>query len=255
MPIFQVDRLRYLHEHGLIFHDVKPTNFVIGGTEDTVNKVFLIGKYDGYLFNAKGQVTKRSEFHKLIIFFVFDLLPDFGFSKTYLDEFGRSKPRELTKHHHGTPEYMGLAPLMNYTQVRKDDLISLGLTLLDVHGVTLPWMELPELDDIWAAMASVLQSWQTTDMEVSGYIAPTRSKIYRNRSNFSKNMFFFQDLCWKTQAPETFVRYFHYLDSLNSQDTPDYEHLKHILGRTLTKQDIQEMDLGFTNWDKEPVRY
>lgn len=63
---------------------------------------------------------------------------------------------------------MGLAPLLNYTQVRKDDLISLGLTLLDVHGVTLPWMELPELDDIWAAMASVLGSWRTTDMEVSG---------------------------------------------------------------------------------------
>lgn len=49
--IFQVDRLKYVHEHGLIFHDVKPTNFVIGGTNDTVNKVFLIGKYNDLLTN------------------------------------------------------------------------------------------------------------------------------------------------------------------------------------------------------------
>lgn len=104
----------------------------------------------------------------MMIFFPLWFILDFGFSGTYLDENGRAKPRELTRHHHGTPEYMGLAPLLNYTQVRKDDLISLGLTLLDVHGVTLPWMELPELDDIWAAMASVLGSWRTTDMEVSG---------------------------------------------------------------------------------------
>lgn len=75
--------------------------------------------------------------------------------------------REYTAHHHGTPEYMGLGPLLNYTHVRKDDLISLGLTMLDVHGVRMPWMELPTPEDIWTSMAAVLKAWETADMEVS----------------------------------------------------------------------------------------
>lgn len=93
-------------------------------------------------------------------------ISDFGFGEGYLDENGNAKPRELAHSHRGTAVYMAPGPLMFYTQVRKDDLISLGIAMLDVHGVSMPWMYLPEAEDIIEDMEQVLESWRDTDIEV-----------------------------------------------------------------------------------------
>lgn len=164
--IFQLDRFKYVHSRGLVVQDVKPLNFVIGNTIETVNTVYLIGNHRHFLHRnlhlTLYHLCQPDFSHRFS-----DLPKDFGFSRGYLDKNGNSVPREYTEHHHGTPEYMGLGPLMNYTNVRKDDLISLGLTMLDVHGVRMPWMELPTPENIWTSMAAVLEAWRTADMEVS----------------------------------------------------------------------------------------
>lgn len=86
----------YIHSKGLVFHDVKPSNMAIGYTNPNQ-----------------------------IVFF------DFAFSEFYVNAMGESKEREDAPVIWGTPEYMGRGPLNRYTHVRKDDLISFGLVLLE----------------------------------------------------------------------------------------------------------------------------
>lgn len=39
-----MDILKYIHSSGLIYHDMKPDNICIGNTNETENKIYLIGK-------------------------------------------------------------------------------------------------------------------------------------------------------------------------------------------------------------------
>lgn len=93
-------------------------------------------------------------------------LSDFGFGEGFLDENGKAKPRRQTTHLRGTSVYMAPGPLMFYTHVRKDDLISLGISMLELDGADLPWMDLPEADGLSEDMQQTWESWQDTDMEV-----------------------------------------------------------------------------------------
>lgn len=63
----------------------------------------------------------------------------------------------------------------------------------------------------------------------------------------------FQAICWASDAPSTFIRYFQYLDTLNSKDAPDYEYLKDVLGRTLSQKEVDDMDLDFQGWENERI--
>lgn len=81
---------------------------------------------------------------------------------------GEPKPREIADEINGTPEYMARGPLNRYTQMRKDDFISLGLVLLELNGVDLPWMKSTKSeDDIYQTMDIVLDEWEKYGIEVS----------------------------------------------------------------------------------------
>lgn len=63
-----------------------------------------------------------------IIFF------DFAFGEFHVNAMGESKEREEADESNGTAEYMARGPLNRLTNVRKDDLISFGLVLLELNG-------------------------------------------------------------------------------------------------------------------------
>lgn len=122
----QIRIIEYIHSKGLVFHDVKPTNIA---------------------------VDNNNEGH---IFFY-----DFAFSEFYANAMGEPKPREDADEINGTPEYMARGPLNRGTQCRKDDFISLGLVLLELNGVNLPWMDLTlDTKDIYETMDIVLEQWE-----------------------------------------------------------------------------------------------
>lgn len=117
-----------------MFQDVKPANIAIG------NK------------NANQ-----------IVFF------DFAFSEFYVNALGEPKKREEANEFNGTPEYMAIGPLNRQTHLRKDDFISLGIVLLELNGVNLPWMDKTnDDDDIYTTMDIVLEEWGKYELEVSG---------------------------------------------------------------------------------------
>lgn len=80
---------------------------------------------------------------------------------------GEPKPREDAPEMNGTPEYMARGPLNRGTQCRKDDFISLGLVLLELNGVQLPWMNLTlDTQDIYELMDIVLEQWEEHGIHV-----------------------------------------------------------------------------------------
>lgn len=125
--------LEYIHSKGLTFHDVKPSHIAIGN--DNPNQIFFVG---------------------------------FAFSELYensLDEFNQ---RKLAKKIKGTPEYMSKEALKRFEQVPKDDLVSLGITLLELNDANLPWMrKTDDIDDIFIRMNITLEEWENEPLKVS----------------------------------------------------------------------------------------
>lgn len=75
---------------------------------------------------------------------------------------------------------MGRGPLQRLTHVRKDDLISLGLVLLKLNGVELPWYnEVADEHTIEEACDIVLDIWDKYGIEVSFVIIQAIQLITR----------------------------------------------------------------------------
>lgn len=167
----------------MVFHDVKPSNIAIG-------------------------LTNPNQ----IIFF------DFAFSEFYVNAMGESKAREEAPDINGTPEYMGRGPLNRYTHVRKDDFISLGLVLLELNGVELPWMNVTsENDDIYKTMDIVLETWDEYGID---------------------------EICNESENPDFFIDYFNYFDTLESYEQPDYDQLLEFFEEQLTPEELESDSLG-----------
>lgn len=76
-------------------------------------------------------------------------------------------PRYELDEFNGTPEYMGRGPLHGLSQVRKDDFISLGIVIMELSGVYMPWFDLELEDvDIWQSMEMVLEQWDMYSLQV-----------------------------------------------------------------------------------------
>lgn len=132
IAIQSIKILEFIHSKGLVFHDVKPENIAIG--DANANQIFFV---------------------------------DFDFSEFYVNALGESKEREETSYFWGTPEYMAWGPLNRYTHVPKDDLISLGLVLLRLNGVYIPWMyNSNDDDDIEVIMDTILEEWNDYGIDV-----------------------------------------------------------------------------------------
>lgn len=106
---------------------------------------------------AIGDVNKNQ-----VIFF------DFEFSEFHVNALGESMGRKKIKSPTATPEYMAYAPLHYLSHVRKDDLISFGIILLELNGVSLPWADKTNDDfDVHERIETVLEEWNNNGPYVS----------------------------------------------------------------------------------------
>lgn len=93
---------------------------------------------------------------------------DFAFSEFYVDAMGKPKRREKADDMNGSPNFFAMDPLRMQTHVRKDELISFGICLLDMNNANLPWTEKTKgITDIFKAMSIVLSEWEKHGIEVS----------------------------------------------------------------------------------------
>lgn len=99
--------------------------------------------------------------------------------------FDRMNQRRKARHIKGTPEYMAKEPLEQLMQTQKDDLLSLGIVLLDLNDGNIPWMsETDNIDDVYKRMKIVLQGWQKYPLRVSSSFFHIESERNRTELNF-----------------------------------------------------------------------
>ena len=105
-----IRRIEKVHEERIIHRDIKPDNFLIGGSDATRDNIYII---------------------------------DFGLAKCYKNSEGEHIPWKDGKNLTGTARYASIATHIGYEQSRRDDLETIGHVLIYFLRGSLPWQGLP----------------------------------------------------------------------------------------------------------------
>lgn len=166
-----IEILKNIHSRGILHRDIKPGNILLGQGKNYKN-VYLI---------------------------------DFGISKSYLDKRGEHIILTNFKPFIGTLRFSSEAAHLGLEISRKDELESLGYTLLYMFKGNLPWMN---------------QKFKLDEKRVK--IGEIKGKIS------------IDNLC--LDCPSVFALYFKYIRNLGFYDEPNYDYLKNLfatLGKSL----------------------
>ena len=110
IAIQMIKRIEKVHEERIIHRDIKPDNFLIGGSDTTKDNVYII---------------------------------DFGLAKCYKNSEGEHIPYKDGKNLTGTARYASIATHKGIEQSRRDDLETIGHVILYLLKGQLPWQGLP----------------------------------------------------------------------------------------------------------------
>lgn len=124
----------------------------------------------------------------------------------------------------------------------KDDLLLLGLVLLELNGVSFPSRKIDANDhtNTDQIIESLLTKWDDNYIKVSWSLFSGRSL------SLDLDLFFFssQELCSNSDQPEIFSEFFEALASMKPNEFPDYGKLKKIFGEGLTFEEMKKDSLG-----------
>jgi serine/threonine protein kinase len=167
-----ITRLESLHSRGYLHRDIKPENFVMG-----------LGKQARNLY-----------------------LIDFGLAKPWKDTDGKHIQMRDDKGMVGTARYASISTLTGFEPSRRDDMESLGYTLIYLLKGKLPWQNL-KLDDGSDKYAKIAQAKRATPLG---------------------------ELC--KDIPKSFIEYMKLVRNLEFTETPPYKSLKKVLRTEFCEQ-------------------
>eukprot|EP00928_Gymnodinium_smaydae_P097477 TRINITY_DN8842_c0_g1_i1.p1 TRINITY_DN8842_c0_g1~~TRINITY_DN8842_c0_g1_i1.p1 ORF type:complete len:313 (+),score=23.50 TRINITY_DN8842_c0_g1_i1:139-1077(+) len=134
-------------------------------------------------------------------------LVDFGFATRFQESKTKThKQFEEGKRFVGTPRFASVNAHLGIRQSRRDDLQALGYVLVYLAKGTLPWSHL------------------------MGTAKEVRAKILQMKQSISV-----ETLCHG--LPACFSAYMRYCQSLEFEETPDYDHLRRLLSEGLAEQE------------------
>ena len=176
-----IEIIKNMHGRGVLHRDIKPDNIILG----------------------------RGKAYKTVY------LIDYGISKRYIKSSGDHIILTNYKPFIGTMRYASESAHHGFELSRKDDLESVGYSLLYMSKGSLPWMH-------------------------QGYkIEEKKEKIGEMKRNISLD-----ELCYG--LPSIFQLYFKYIRSLGFYDTPNYDYLKNLF---ITLQKCLNVSMDTVCWD------
>uniref|UniRef100_A0A5S6QIZ7 Protein kinase domain-containing protein n=1 Tax=Trichuris muris TaxID=70415 RepID=A0A5S6QIZ7_TRIMR len=152
-----IEAIRDVHEVGYIHRDIKPENFAIGYQCDLIRTIYIL---------------------------------DFGLSRRYRSRRGNVRRPRPCPGFNGTTRYASIYAHCNMEQGRRDDLIAMFYTIVEIYLGTLPW--------------------EAFDDDNLTCLAIKRSLVLEKRL---------------ANAPRAFLKVKDYLSSLEYADRPDYDWL------------------------------
>ena len=180
-----IDRVEYVHSKTLIHRDIKPENFLLG--IDNPNIIYMTG---------------------------FGLCTKYCSSKT-----GKHISPGFRGTFTGTIKYSSANAQRGYQLSRKDDLESLGYTILYFIKGRLPWMNLNQINN-----------------EKEAYIKAYSMKKFMPVERLCKG------------APSEMQDYFKYIRELKFKDDPNYEYLRNLFINLLKKNGIENYQNYCFSW-------
>ena len=182
VAIQSLDRLQFIHSKNYIHKDIKPDNILIGNKDKRT--IYLI---------------------------------DFGLSSKYRsNRTGKHNKYKFIKKVHGSYRFMSVNANKGYELSRRDDLESLGYTLIYLAKNHLPWVG---TDSLKLDKEIIVQA------------------VYKLKSSATP-----EQLC--EGLPEEFLEYIKYVKKLLFEEDPDYLYMKSLFTSYLSRNELKN-DLLF----------
>ena len=182
IAIQSIERLEFIHSKNIIYRDVKPENLSIGINDPNV--IYII---------------------------------DFGLCKKYRSsKSGKHIQFKDTKRFNGTLKYASSHVLQGKEASRRDDLISLGYTLLFLFKRNLPW------ESSWKKLNKIK------------YL-----NIINSKETFDEGQLF-------ENLPEEMVSFLKYIKNLRFEEDPNYSFMKGCFQKILTKMNLNINKINFS---------
>ena len=180
-----LDRLEYIHLKNIIHRDIKPLNILIGRKDPKILYLIDFGLSRKYKSSRTGKHIKFKDIKKLF----------------------------------GSLRYISINGNIGKEQSRRDDLESLGYTLIELIKNHLPWSEIIHYNN-----------FPLNKIEKC-------MKVYKLKLSIS-----IEKLC--EGLPEEFIKYIKYCRNLEFEEDPNYNYLRNLFTSILIKNE-QINDLNF----------
>ena len=182
--------LEHVHSNNYLHRDIQPSNFLVGKPDNY--RLYLID-----FGNAKKYKSSRTGKHVKIL-----------------------KNRGIS----GSLVFLSLNSMKGIEQTRRDELISLGLVIINLYIGSLPWTK--------TKYKNLKQGFDK--------IIEAKAKI--SIENICKGM------------PQEMISYMKYVKNLKNEECPDYEYLRKLFVNVLKKIGVKEQLFSWADKIKSPKK-